>query len=133
MKRLYDQAEEYRDSSVTTMTEQSFVVKKFFISLVSHARDTFFQANQEAETWFKDIMVPLAKHVTEHKQILEQHMETLYKINESKENLASKTQELQGQCTSLEEQLSALEQMHSRLQSPIASTDNSTSKQAASA
>jgi len=119
MQRLYEQAEEFRTSPVTTMTEQNFVIKKFFISLVSHARDVFFQANQEAETWFKDVMVPLAKHVTEHKQILEQHMETLYKINESKENLASKTAELSAQRSQLEEQLATLDKMYLQLQNPV--------------
>ncbi len=119
MQKLYDQAEEFRSSPVTTMTEQNFIIKKFFISLVAHARDVFFQANQEAETWFKDIMVPLAKHVTEHKQVLEQHMETLYKINESKENLASKMAELAAQQKNLEGQLQVLEKMYTQLQNPI--------------
>ncbi len=134
MKKLYEQAEEYRSSPVTTMTEQNFVVKKFFISLVSHARDIFFQANQEAETWFKDIMIPLAKHVTEHKQILEQHMETLYKINESKDNIASKTAELESHCRKLAEQHATLDSMYKKLQNPIeGSSDDDQSKQAASA
>ncbi len=119
INKLYEQAEDFRSSPVTTMTEQNFVVKKFFISLVSHARDIFFQANQEAETWFKDIMIPLAKHVTEHKQLLEQHMETLYKINESKDNIASKTAELESQCRKLAEQHTSLDNMHKKLQNPI--------------
>ena len=134
MLKLYEQAEEFRSSPVTTMTEQNFVIKKFFISLVSHARDIFFQANQEAETWFKDIMIPLAKHVTEHKQILEQHMETLYKINESKDNIASKTAELEAMCRKLAEQHATLDGMYKKLQNPIEGMgDEGESKQAASA
>ncbi len=119
INKLYEQAEDFRSSPVTTMTEQKFVVKKFFISLVSHARDIFFQANQEAENWFKDIIIPLAKHVTEHKQLLEQHMETLYKINESKDNIASKTAELESQCNKLADQHTSLDNMHNKLQNPI--------------
>lgn len=134
MQKLYEQAEDFRNSPVTTMTEQNFVVKKFFISLVSHARDIFFQANQEAETWFKDIMIPLAKHVTEHKQLLEQHMETLYKINESKDNIASKTAELEAKCRKLAEQHVTLDSMFNKLQNPIGgAADEEQSKQAASA
>ena len=133
MQKLYEQAEEFRSSPVTTMTEQTFVIKKFFISLVSHARDIFFQANQEAETWFKDIMIPLAKHVTEHKQLLEQHMETLYKINESKDNIASKTAELEAQCRKLAELHATLDGMYNKLQNPIGGpADQEQSKQAAS-
>ena len=132
MKKIYDQAEEYRSSPVTTMTEQSFVIKKFFITLVSHARDIFFKANQEAETWFKDIMVPLAKHVTDHKQVLEQHMETLYKVNESKENLASRKQEMEATCNEYRAQLESLDKMLARIRSPIGG-DSDAPKQAASA
>ncbi len=133
MQKLYEQAEDFRNSPVTTMTEQGFVVKKFFISLVSHARDIFFQANQEAETWFKDIMIPLAKHVTEHKQLLEQHMETLYKINESKDSIATKSAELEAKCRKLAEQHVTLDSMYEKLQNPIGSpTDEEESKQAAS-
>ena len=76
-------------------------------------------------------MVPLAKHVTSHKQMLEQHMETLYKINESKENLASKTSELRGQHKALELQLETLDKMYQQ----IHNADNSSPpavKQAAS-
>ncbi len=133
MDRLYEQADLFRSSPVTTMTEQNFVVKKFYISLVSHARDIFFQANQEAEKWFKDIMVPLAKHVTEHKQTLEQHMETLYKINESKDNIAIKTVELANQCKYLAEQISALEEMNNKLKNPLANNMENPTQKAASA
>jgi len=133
MDRLYEQEEDFRSSPVTTMTEQSFVVKKFYISLVSHARDIFFQANQEAETWFKDIMIPLAKHVTEHKVMLEQHMETLYKINESKDNIASKKVELEAQAKQLAEQITTLDSMYTKLKNPIPGHSEPPSQQAASA
>ncbi len=132
MNTLYAQAEEYRSSPVTTMTEQNFVIKKFFISLVSHARDVFYQVNQEAETWFKDVMVPLAKHVTAHKHVLEQHMETLYKINESKENLASKTAELEGQQKALEAQLATLNKMYHRLHNTDSNGQERAAQQVAS-
>ncbi len=133
MEKIYAQAEDYRTSTITTMTEQSFVIKKFFITLVSHARDIFFQANQEAETWFKDVMVPLAKHVTEHKQVLEQHMETLYKVNESKENLASRKQELEATCKDLRVQVEALQKMYRQLQTPKSGQDQTKPPAAASA
>jgi len=118
MEKLYEQADEFRNSPVTTMTEQSFVIKKFFISLVTHARDIFYQANQEAETWFKDIMVPLAKHVTDNKRILEQHMETLYKVNESKDALSSQTTELKERCRELITQFETLKKIKTNLEAP---------------
>ncbi|MDE2089376.1 MAG: dynamin family protein, partial [Gammaproteobacteria bacterium] len=52
-ERLYQQAETFRTSPVTTMTEQNFVIKKFFISLVSHARILLAQASQDTQSCFK--------------------------------------------------------------------------------
>ena len=118
MEQLYSQSEEYRTSPMTTLTEQHFVIKKFFISLVSRARDIYFRANQEAERWFKDIMVPLSHHVSEHKKLLEQHMEALYKINESKDNLAERVKELEAQCAHLEKQQQVLTRMYKCIQDP---------------
>ncbi len=131
MEKLYAQAEEFRTSPVTTMTEQSFVIKKFFISLVSHAREVFYQANQEAETWFKDIMVPLARHVSNHKRLLEQHMETLYKVNESKDHIASRTAELEATVKELEKQVEALEKMATAIGAPLPGRPDSAEEPAA--
>ena len=128
MEQLYSHAEEYRTSPMTTLTEQHFVIKKFFISLVSRARDIYFRANQEAERWFKDIMVPLSHHVNEHKKLLEHHMEALYKINESKDNLAGRVKELESQSAHLEKQHKILTQMYKCLQDPTQRAERESNK-----
>lgn len=119
MEKLYLQAEEFRSSPMTTMTEQGFVIKKFFISLVSHGRNLFFQANQEAENWFKGILAPLARHITAHKRMLEQHMETLSKINESKDSFANRKTELENKCIELKQQINTLDSMLENISAPI--------------
>ncbi len=91
---LYLKAEEFRNSPSTTMTEQSFVVKKFFISLVSHARDIFIQANREADAWLKELVNPLVGQIQEMRNSTERHMKTLSKIRESKDNLETQMKEL---------------------------------------
>lgn len=91
---LYLKAEEFRNSPSTTMTEQSFVVKKFFISLVSHARDIFIQANREADAWLKELVNPLVGQIQEMRNSTERHMKTLSKIRESKDSLETQMQEL---------------------------------------
>jgi hypothetical protein len=116
---LYLKAEEFRNSPVTTMSEQSFVVKKFFISLVSHARNVFIQAGKEADTWLKELVNPLVNQIQEKRNSIEQHMKTLSKIRESKNSLETQLKELMTAKTLLIEQTSALKRMTESLKSCI--------------
>ena len=118
--KLYEEAEKFRNSPVTTMTEQSFVVKKFFISLGSHARVIVSKANQDVDNWLKEIMQPLIKQVNESKQQLEQQLETLNKINDSKDNLETKLKEIEVRYVALEVQLKDLNAIDKALRTPVA-------------
>jgi len=118
MEELYEEAEAFRKSPVTTMTEQSFVVKKFFISLVSQARNVFFKANQDAESWLKEVMNPLSAQIKEHKSMMERRLQTLRKINESRDTLDGKITELEGEHGALEEQIATLEDIRARMLRP---------------
>jgi hypothetical protein len=115
LDQLYLKAEEFRNSTMTTMSEQSFVVKKFFISLVSHARNVFMSANNEADTWLKELVNPLVNQIQEKRNSIEQHMKTLSKIKESKNNLEVQIKELHERCNAL--QIDALQKMRENLKS----------------
>ncbi|NOZ36886.1 MAG: hypothetical protein GXP11_02245 [Gammaproteobacteria bacterium] len=119
LERLYHEAEAYRKSPVTTMTEQSFVVKKFFISMVSHARNTFFQAHQDASSWGKAAMSPLVARIKDHKSQMEKRLDSLRKINESRDTLKSKISELEEAANKLDNQLNELNTLMETLMRPL--------------
>lgn len=119
MERLYHEADAYRNSPVTTMTEQTFVIKKFFISMVSHARNTFFNAHQEAESWGKAAMAPLVARIREHKDQMEKRLESLRKINESRDTLHARVAELERSTTQLDTQLAQLNGFMDILNRPL--------------
>ncbi len=119
LERLYHEAEAYRKSPVTTMTEQSFVVKKFFISMVSHARNTFFQAHQDASSWGKAAMSPLVARIKDHKSQMEKRLDSLRKINESRDTLKSKISELKEAANKLDSQLNELNTLMETLMRPL--------------
>ena len=121
MERLYLEAEAYRKSPVTTMTEQSFVVKKFFISMVSHARNTFFNAHQQAEAWSKAALSPLVGRIKEHKDQMEKRLESLRKINESRDTLQARITELERNNEALKTQLTDLNLLLQTLNQPLES------------
>ncbi len=119
LDRLYEEAEVFRKSPVTTMTEQGYVVKKFFVSLVSHARNLFFKANQEADTWLKEVMNPLVKQIKDHKTAMEKRLETLRRISESRDTLEAKIKELEKLDAALAVQLETLNRMRETLHRPL--------------
>ena len=115
LERLYQEAEAFRRSPVTTMTEQSFVIKKFFISLVSHTRSLFFKANQDANTWLKSVMNPLVKQIKEHKTTMEKRLETLRRISESRDTLDARIRELDAGLRETRRQLDNLQHLREEL------------------
>jgi len=119
LERLYFEAEAYRNSPVMTMTEQAFVVKKFFISMVSHARNTLYQAHQEANSWSKAAMLPLVSRIKEHKDQMEKRLESLRKINESRDTLQTRMAELTKTTEILQKQLEDLNKLMETLNKPL--------------
>ena len=118
MDILGDESEAFRKSPVTTMTEQSYVIKKFFISLVSQARNVFFKANQSAEVWLREVMNPLVRQIKEHKSMMESRLKTLRKISESRDTLDAKTTALENEEKELQAQLKELNDIHEGLNQP---------------
>ena len=119
LERLNHEADAYRSSAKMAATEQAFVVKKFFISMVSHARNTFFQAHQEVEAWGKAGMAPLVARIKEHKNQMEKRLESLRKINESRDTLQTRISELEKSAEALNTQLADLNKLTETLNRPL--------------
>ena len=111
LERLYQEAASFRRSPMMTVTEQSFVIKKFFISLVSHARSLFFKANQDANAWLKEVMNPLVRQIKDHKATMEKRLETLRRISESRDTLDTRIKELDASLKQTKQQIDALQQI----------------------
>ena len=116
---LLKEAEAFRNSPSMAMTEQSFVIKKFFVSLVSQARSIFFRANQEANAWLKEVMNPLVQQIKDHKRVMEKRLETLRRINESRDTLEARIKELEAEQSRLQEDLQNLERLREVLHQPL--------------
>ncbi|HFD80593.1 MAG TPA: hypothetical protein ENK05_09425 [Gammaproteobacteria bacterium] len=118
LERLYQEAEAFRRSPVTTMTEQSFVIKKFFISLVSHTRSLFFKANQDANQWLKEVMNPLVRQIKDHKATMEKRLATLRRISESRDTLEARIREIEASLRDGRQQLDTLAHIRHSLHNP---------------
>ena len=87
--------------------------------MVSHARNTFFKAHQEAEAWGKAAMAPLVSRIKEHKLQMEKRLESLRKINESRDTLQNRVAELEKIAKKLKTQLDDINQLMATLNEPL--------------
>ncbi len=127
LENLYAKAEEYRKSPVSTMSEQNFVIKRFFIQMVSQARDILFQANDDLVAWEKDAMRPLAVQIKENKLAIEKRLLTLRKISDSRDSVESRMDELENEHATIKQQLDEINRIYQRLSVPIPENEKSIS------
>ncbi len=105
IETLYEDAEEYRTRVYSTMTEQSFVIKKFFISLVSRARNIYYQLNKDADDWGRRALTPLIRHVKAHKKELQARLDQLKKAGQSRDSISEKVMSLKKEAKVLQKYL----------------------------
>lgn len=109
LEKLNQEAEAFRRSPRSTLTEQGFLVKKFYVSIVSRARDIFYRANREADAWTRDVLTPLVQEIKAHKQAMEERLQNLKQVSDSKENLESKINEMESRLSIISKQLKELQ------------------------
>ncbi len=117
LELLHQEAEVFRNSPVTAMMEQNFVVKRFFSALVNRAREIFQHADEEIDSWLTSTLEPLVIQIKDHKEMMEKRLNNLQKIGQSRNTLQYRILELQEQYTELARQLTALRNMANRIKS----------------
>jgi hypothetical protein len=115
LELLHQEAEVFRNSPVTAMMEQNFVVKRFFSALVNRAREIFEHADAEIDDWLTSTLEPLVMQIKDHKDMMEKRLNNLQKIGHSRNTLQYRILELQEQYTELARQLTALRNMANRI------------------
>ena len=119
LQELEQDAERFRNSSMMTMTEQHFVIKKFFITLVTRARAVVDASNNSTRGWFQAIMAPVSMQIQAHKAQMDRRLENLRKIQEDLDSLSVKIADLEGLKRDLEAQRQNIKSLMVRLQKPL--------------
>ena len=119
-KKLEGKADAFRDSPVTVMTEQHFVIKKFFITLVSQARHLFNECNTASNNWFKAAVTPVFAQIQQHKAMIDRSFEALKKIHENMDSLGDRIAEMEEVRKGLEDQMKTTETLLERIHRPLA-------------
>jgi Dynamin family len=125
LQRLYEETETFRKSPIMVMTEQHFVIKKFFITLASRARMIQQDCNNAARSWSKAIMAPILAQVREHKLMMDHRIENLKRVHENLGNLSGRIADLDATKQNLESQLTIISNMLRKINQPLGSKLNS--------
>ncbi len=78
---LYEEAESFRKSPAMIMTEQHYVMKKFFITLVSRGRVIFLDCNRSVHNWAKAVLIPIYTQIEEHKTTIDRRLGNLTRLH----------------------------------------------------
>jgi hypothetical protein len=84
--------------------EKSFLVKKFYRTLVNQARAIFSDARTQSERWTQAVVLPLETQIKEHKQQLQSRLDNLSKINEKSTGINEQLAELRTAAEALRKQ-----------------------------
>lgn len=118
LQKFYEEAEAYRNSPAMVMSEAHFVIKRFFITLVSRTRELFTECNAAARAWSKAVMAPILSQVREHKILMDRRLEDLKKIHANLDNLGARIAELEATRVNLENQLRVIGTMRAKISQP---------------
>ncbi len=81
LDELMVSTQEFCSDPLNIMLEKRFMVKKFYIALVTQARIVFQQVRLETETWLRLTLDPIVARIKEHKTQLEHRLENLNKVH----------------------------------------------------
>ena len=93
-KNLESEAHEFRNSASMMMSEQHFVIKKFFIALVSRARLIFVDAGCATRNWASAILQPLYTQIHDHKLMIDRRLDNLDKLLGNHTSLDTRVKEI---------------------------------------
>ena len=118
-KKLEEKANAFRDSPMTMMTEQHFVINRFFITLVSQAHHIFSECNTAARSWFQAAVSPVFAQIKQHKEMIDRSFDSLKKIHENMDSLGERIAELEEVRKDLEDQMKTSDTLLERIHRPL--------------
>ncbi|MDA1343638.1 MAG: dynamin family protein, partial [Proteobacteria bacterium] len=111
LEQVFAEGETFRVSAKTTMTEQSAAINRLYSTLIAKARNILRQAHADAGAWSSDVLTPLMHQIKDHKKKIENRLQMLKKMSESKGTVAENIAALEAEIEPLKKQRSELMMM----------------------
>ncbi len=116
---LHQESEVFRKSPRTAMTEQHFVVKRYFRTIVDRARHIFREAHREACEWLEHALDPLTVEVKEYRGAISQQIRDLKHASQSRKTIQQRILLMEREARQRLIQLSSLQNVRQALNNPI--------------
>ncbi len=126
LNELQQDIEAYRKSPMMLVSEQHFVIKRFFITLASQARVIVSQWEAGATMWSKAISQPITAQIHEHKLNMERQISTLYQVKSNLSGLQDEIKRLEENKRDLRKQKKIAELLLQQINRPLPSTTTNT-------
>jgi hypothetical protein len=111
LDELMVSTQEFCSDPLNIMLEKRFMVKKFYIALVTQARVVFQQVRLESETWLRLTLDPIVARIKEHKAQLEHRLENLNKVHANLSTIQERTSVVSREMVGIKAQLDQVEEI----------------------
>jgi len=112
---LKQEGEQFRDSMMLVVTEQHYVIKRFFITMASRARRILDETNYALRSWSKAILTPISKQIEEHKEQIQQRLSNIDKLQNNHDNLETRIARIENEIKKYRERTLTLQRILQRL------------------
>jgi hypothetical protein len=116
---IYQEAEIFRKSPRTALTEKHFAIKRYFHTVVRRVELTFRNAHNDAKDWLETALDPLTAQVHEHRAVLSQQLSDLKLTGRSRTTVRQRLQALKQDTAQQKIQLGTLQKVIAALESPL--------------
>ena len=113
---LKQDGEQFRDSMMLVVTEQHFVIKRFFITMASRVRRILDETNYALRAWSKAILQPISTQIEEHKDLISRRLSNIEKLKSNHSNLEQRVSHLEKEITVLRDKTMTLQRILARIQ-----------------
>ncbi|MFZ4699873.1 MAG: dynamin family protein [Candidatus Methylumidiphilus sp.] len=120
LERIFQEGEEFRQSTSSTLMEQTSVVHKLYSTIIAEARDLFARAHQEINAWGANALSPLARRIKDRRRMIESRLGVLRKVTESSETLDAEITELEKRLALLNQQYGEIKEIRRAVSPEIA-------------
>ncbi|MDP2433835.1 MAG: dynamin family protein [Pseudomonadota bacterium] len=111
LDELMVSTQEFCSDPLNIMLEKRFMVKKFYIALVTQARIVFQQVRLETETWLRLTLDPIVSRIKEHKTQLEHRLENLNKVHTNLSSIQERSTAISRDMVGIKAQLDQIEEV----------------------
>lgn len=115
-EKLQANANQFRDSMILVMTEQHYVIKRFFISVASRARRILDETNFALRSWSKAILVPVKTQIDEQKQAINNRLANIAQMQSSHDDIELRVAQIESQVISLRDKINTLKSILQRIE-----------------